>query len=153
MKSSINLWRWSKKYIFIIIFIIILNFILQWLYSYIALFVEYAFAILGNENTNTNLPAFLINFFDSFKEPLTIILVVGIAMILLQLFRSALRFLDGYLRARGTEYIGYDMRTKIYNHTIDLSYNYHNNSDIGDLIQRSTSDVDTASSFICSKFP
>lgn len=153
MKSSINLWRWSKKYIFIILFIIILNFILQWLYSYIALFVEYAFAILGNENTSTNLPTFLINFFASFKEPLTIILVVGIAMILLQLFRSFLRFLDGYLRAKGTEYIGYDMRTKIYNHTIDLSYNYHNNSDIGDLIQRSTSDVDTASSFICSQLP
>ena len=153
MKKSKNLWQWSKKYLYIVLIIIALNFILQWLYSYIALFVEYAFAVLGNENSEVNLPRFLLNFFNYFKEPLTIVLVVGITMILLQLLRSFLRFLDGYLRARGTELIGYDMRTKLYNHIIDLSYSYHNNSDIGDLIQRSTSDVDTASSFICSQFP
>ena len=47
MKSSKNLWIWAKKYIPIILFIIILNFILQWLYSYIALFVEYAFVKRG----------------------------------------------------------------------------------------------------------
>lgn len=153
MKSSKNLWIWAKKYIPIILFIIILNFILQWLYSYIALFVEYAFVILGNENSDVNLPTFLINFFNSFSDTLTIILVVGITMVLLQLFRSFLRFLDGYYRAKGTELIAYDMRTKLYNHIIDLSYSYHNNSDIGDLIQRSTSDIDTSSSFICSQFP
>ena len=153
MKKSKSLWQWSKKYLYIVLIIIALNFILQWLYSYIALFVEYAFAVLGNENSEVNLPRFLLNFFNYFKEPLTIVLVVGITMILLQLLRSFLRFLDGYLRARGTELIGYDMRTKLYNHIIDLSYSYHNNSDIGDLIQRSTSDVDTASSFICSQFP
>lgn len=153
MKKSKNLWQWSKKYLYIVLIIIALNFILQWLYSYIALFVEYAFVVLGNENSEVNLPRFLLNFFNYFKEPLTIVLVVGITMILLQLLRSFLRFLDGYLRARGTELIGYDMRTKLYNHIIDLSYSYHNNSDIGDLIQRSTSDVDTASSFICSQFP
>lgn len=153
MKSSINLWRWAKKYIYIILVVIALNFILQWLYSYIALFVKYAFAILGQETNDVNLPKFLINFFNSFEDILTIVLVVGIAMVLLQLFRSFLRFLDNYLRQKGTEMIAYDMRTKLYNHIIDLPYSYHNNSDIGDLIQRSTSDVDTASSFICSQFP
>lgn len=153
MKKSINLWRWSKKYLFLVIFIIVLNFVLQYLYSYIAILVELATSVLGNENSSVNLPSFLIDFFLSFEKPLTIILVIGISMVLLQLFRSILRFLDGYLRAYGTEHIGYDMRTKIYNHVLDLPYTYHNNLDIGDLIQRSTSDIDTSSSFICSQFP
>lgn len=153
MKKSINLWRWSKKYLFLVIFIIVLNFVLQYLYSYIAILVELATSVLGNENSSVNLPSFLIDFFLSFEKPLTIILVIGVTMVLLQLFRSILRFLDGYLRAYGTEHIGYDMRTKIYNHVLDLPYTYHNNLDIGDLIQRSTSDIDTSSSFICSQFP
>lgn len=153
VKKSINLWRWSKKYLFLVIFIIVLNFVLQYLYSYIAILVELATSVLGNENSSVNLPSFLIDFFLSFEKPLTIILVIGISMVLLQLFRSILRFLDGYLRAYGTEHIGYDMRTKIYNHVLDLPYTYHNNLDIGDLIQRSTSDIDTSSSFICSQFP
>lgn len=153
MKKSINLWRWSKKYLFLVIFIIVLNFVLQYLYSYIAILVELATSVLGNENNSVNLPSFLIDFFLSFEKPLTIILVIGVSMVLLQLFRSILRFLDGYLRAYGTEHIGYDMRTKIYNHVLDLPYTYHNNLDIGDLIQRSTSDIDTSSSFICSQFP
>lgn len=153
MKKSINLWRWSKKYLFLVIFIIVLNFVLQYLYSYIAILVELATSVLGNENSSVNLPSFLIDFFLSFEKPLTIILVIGVSMVLLQLFRSILRFLDGYLRAYGTEHIGYDMRTKIYNHVLDLPYTYHNNLDIGDLIQRSTSDIDTSSSFICSQFP
>ena len=88
MKKSKSLWQWSKKYLYIVLIIIALNFILQWLYSYIALFVEYAFAVLGNENSEVNLPRFLLNFFNYFKEPLTIVLVVGITMILLQLLRS-----------------------------------------------------------------
>ena len=120
MKKSINLWRWSKKYLFLVIFIIVLNFVLQYLYSYIAILVELATSVLGNENSSVNLPSFLIDFFLSFEKPLTIILVIGISMVLLQLFRSILRFLDGYLRAYGTEHIGYDMRTKIYNHVLDL---------------------------------
>lgn len=153
VKKSINLWRWSKKYLFLVIFIIVLNFVLQYLYSYIAILVELATSVLGNENSSVNLPSFLIDFFLSFEKPLTIILVIGVSMVLLQLFRSILRFLDGYLRAYGTEHIGYDMRTKIYNHVLDLPYTYHNNLDIGDLIQRSTSDIDTSSSFICSQFP
>ncbi len=153
MKKSINLWRWSKDIIFILIVILAINFILQWLYSYIALFVQYAFALLGNEETSANLPSFLVRIFNSSSDILTNILIICIAMIILQLVRSLFRFLDGYLRGRGTEVIAYNMRTKIYDKVIDLPYTYQNNSDIGDLIQRSTSDVDTASSFISSQFP
>lgn len=147
------LWRWSKKYALIIIFIIILNFVLQWLYSYISLFVQVAFDVLGKESGNINLPNFLLDFFYSFKEPIKIIIVIAIAMILLQASRSFMRFLDGYIRGKTTENIGYDMRVTMYNHIGDLSYSYHNQSDIGDLIQRCTSDIDTSSSFISSQFP
>lgn len=147
------LWRWSKKYAIIILFIIILNFILQWLYSYISLFVQVAFSVLGRESENINLPQFLLNFFYSFSEPLKIVISIAVTIVVLQASRSLMRFLDGYLRGRTTENIGYDMRVKMYNHIGDLSYTYHNQSDIGDLIQRCTSDIDTSASFISGQFP
>ena len=45
------------------------------------------------------------------------------------------------------------MRLKIYDHVMNLSFSYHNHSDIGDLIQRSTSDVDQTASFISGMVP
>src|SRR5690606_26463072 len=38
-------------------------------------------------------------------------------------------------------------------HIQDLSYTYHNNVDTGDLIQRTTSDIDTVKGFLSAQFP
>ena len=74
-------------------------------------------------------------------------------MIILQAIRSVMRFIDNYWQGALAQYLGYDMRTKIYNHVCNLPYSYHNNADIGDLIQRSTSDVDQISTFVSAQVP
>jgi ATP-binding cassette subfamily B protein len=43
------------------------------------------------------------------------------------------------------------MRMKLYKHIQDLSYQYHNNTDTGDLIQRVTSDVETTTNFLATR--
>ena len=52
---------WSKHYLGYIIALLVLFALLQWLYSYLPIFVQYSFKVLGyNEgNLNTTLPKFL----------------------------------------------------------------------------------------------
>lgn len=154
MSGIKKLWKWSRKYLFLIIIIVTLSTILQWLYAYLPLFVQYAFERLGQSGEQrADLPQFLLNWYDNMPDVLTCLLVVGLSMIVLQTFRSILRFLDNYYQGALSHYMGYDMRVAIYDHVMDLSYTYHNHSDIGDLIQRSTSDVDQTSTFVASQVP
>ncbi len=154
MKGIKKIWQWSKKYFWLIVFIVVLCTILQWLYAYLPLFVQYAFERLGQTSEQkTDLPVFLLNWYNGIGDTLTCLLVVGLSMICLQFVRSIMRFTANYYEGALAQYIGHDMRLKIYDHVMDLSYSYHNHSDIGDLIQRSTSDVDQTSVFVSSQIP
>lgn len=150
-----NLWKWGKHYLWLIFIIVALSTILQWLYAYLPLFVQYAFERLGygGAEASADLPKFLLNWYNNIPNTLTCLLFVGLSMIALQAVRSIMRFIDNYYQGALAQYIGYDMRLKIYDHVMDLSYSYHNRSDIGDLIQRSTSDVEQTSTFISSMVP
>ncbi|MCM1130146.1 MAG: ABC transporter ATP-binding protein/permease [Roseburia sp.] len=154
MNGIKKLWKWSKKYLWLVILIVALSTILQWLYAYLPLFIQYAFERINQvTEQKTDLPRFLLNWYNNIDDMLTCLLMVGISMIALQAVHSVLRFLDNYYEGALAHYIGYDLRIKIYDHVMSLSYTYHNHSDIGDLIQRSTSDVDQTSTFISSMIP
>ena len=64
-----------------------------------------------------------------------------------------MRFISNYLQGYIAQRLGYDMRTKMYQHICDLPFSYHNNADLGDLIQRSTSDIDQTSNFVAVQIP
>lgn len=154
MNGIKKLWKWSKKYLWLVLIIIALSTLLQWLYAYLPLFIQYAFERINQATEiKTDLPQFLLNWYNNFDDLLTCLLIVGLSMIVLQTVRSIMRFLDNYYQGALAHYIGYDLRLKIYDHVMNLSYTYHNHSDIGDLIQRSTSDVDQTSTFISSMIP
>lgn len=154
MNGIKKLWKWSKKYLWLVLLIVALSTILQWLYAYLPLFIQYAFERINQvTEQKTDLPKFILNWYNNIDDMLTCLLMVGISMVALQAVRSVLRFLDNYYQGALAHYIGYDLRIKIYDHVMSLSYTYHNHSDIGDLIQRSTSDVDQTSTFISSMIP
>lgn len=154
MKGIKRIWEWSKKYVWLVVLIVVLSSVLQWLYAYLPLFVQYAFERLGQSaGKKTDLPAFLLQWYDNIEDVLTCLLMVGASMIVLQAIRSVMRFLDNYYQGALAQYMGYDMRLKIYDHVMDLPFSYHSHSDIGDLIQRSTSDVDQVSTFVSSMVP
>ena len=146
--------EWSRRYIPLFIAIIALSILLQWLYSYLPLFVQYSFAVLGyGDIDKVALPSFLINLFKTGDTTLNIILMVSVSMVLLQAIRSVLRFIDNYMQGALTQYIGHRLRCKLYKHICSLSFSFHKNSDVGDLIQRSTSDIDQVSNFVSQQVP
>lgn len=151
MRDIKLLWKWGKRYIVTIIVVVFLAIFLQYLYSYIPLFVQYAIKVLEDGTSKVNLPKFIIDFFNFGKTPLEIILYVAIGIVLLQFVRLVLRFIHNYMKGALTEAISRDMRVALYDHIQTLSYTYHNKADTGDLIQRCTSDIDTSSGFISNK--
>lgn len=153
MRYLIKILEWSKKYLWIFFLIIFLNTILQWLYSYLPLFISYVFKVLEGSSSTIALPQFLINWYETYSDVLVIILMVSISMVVLQACRSVMRFFCNYYQGALAQYIGYDLRVKIYDKVTSLSYTYHNKADVGDLIQRSTTDVTRISDFMSRTIP
>ena len=148
------LFKWSKPHILLMMVILFLTIIIPVTYSYVPQFVKYIFdyILLPNPDASNSLPDFLKDFFNSFED-LQSVLVVGITLVIFQLCRGLLMFINGILKGIYSEKIAYDMRTKLYKHIQDLSFSYHNSIDTGDFIQRCTSDIDTIKNFISAQLP
>lgn len=148
-----KLFKWGKKYIFSMIILISLLVLLQFLFSYLPLFISFALSKLPGNETETTMPKFLVEFLNGFGDFKKVILMTGVCMVCLQAVRSLMRYTSNYLTGKITQDISKDMKIKMYDHITELSYTFHNNADTGDLIQRCTSDIDTASTFIANQFP
>ena len=66
----------------------------------------------------------------------------------LQVIRFLFRFIELSIRGFVRHTMGQNLRLKMYEHIQKLPYKFHNNTDSGDLIQRSTSDIETSVNFL-----
>ena len=98
-----------------------------------------------------NLPSFVVTFFRQDTEVLNIILRIAAALLILQVFRFSLRFFEMWIKGALLEKMAEKMRIGLYGHIQDLDYEFHNNADTGDLIQRCTTDVETTTTFFNNK--
>jgi ATP-binding cassette subfamily B protein len=68
---------------------------------------------------------------------------VSLGLVLLALTQGAFTFLGGRLAAQTAEGIARTLRNYLYDHIQKLTFTYHDQSQTGELLQRTTSDVDT----------
>lgn len=153
MKNIMTLFKWGKKNWIYILIVMMTTIVLQFLYSFIPLFIRYGIQALEEQAINVNLPSFILDILKTYQDTVSLLLMLAIMMIVVQFIRSILRFTDSYLRGVARENIAIDMRNKMYSHVAQLSYTYQNNSDTGDLIQRCTSDIEASSTFIAARVP
>ena len=85
--------------------------------------------ILGNESAAQSLPLVALGF-------------LGLAVV-----TGVFTFLSGTLAARTSESIAQRLRNYIYDHIQRLTFTYHDQTKTGELIQRSTSDIDAVRRF------
>ena len=156
-----SLMKLAKGHVWGYVILIILTIIHRFSYSYVPLFTQYIIRTLTlHLDTNpispdlqkVNLPAFVVNFFESGETVLTIVLLVAITLVFYQAMRYILMYFELTLRGRIQESITKKLRNRLYDHIQNLSYKYHNNADSGDLIQRVTSDVETTTGFVVLQF-
>ncbi len=152
MKKVKMLFKWGIKYWYMTVFVLFTTVILQYLYSEIPLFIQYGIKVLEGATPDVGLQKIFLEILKKYDDIITILLCLAIFIVSLQGVRSVLRFLDSYTKNKMNENIAKDLRDSIYKHVDKLSYSYHNNVDTGDLIQRCTTDVETTSRFVSSRF-
>lgn len=126
-------------------------------YSLIPLFTQYLLRLLllqpgisepGLVLSAVNLPSFMIQFFEASQVVTEQILRIAILLMALQFVRFTFRFIELYIRGFVQHTLGQNLRVNMYKHIQSLPFKFHNNSDSGDLIQRSTSDIETTVRFL-----
>lgn len=79
---------------------------------------------------------------------MNVLLLVALGFIGLALGQGAFTFVSGVLAAQTGEGVAQRLRNYLYDHIQRLSFAYHDVTKTGDLIQRSTSDVETVRRFL-----
>ena len=153
MKKVGKLLKWLRPSAGLFLLVSLLSVVLPFTYSYVPQFIKYVFDhVLDSTDAPNTLPIFLQNFFAQYAG-LKCVIIISLVLFIFQLLRGILIFVNGCVKGRLSENIAFDMRNKLYRHIQDLSYEYHNTVDAGDLIQRCTSDIDTIKSFISRQLP
>lgn len=153
MKKVGKLFNWLKPSIWLFILVSLLSIVLPLTYSYVPQFIKYVFDhVLDSTSAPNTLPIFIQNFFSQYAG-LKCVIIISIVLLIFQILRGILLFVNGCVKGRLSENIAFDMRNKLYRHIQNLSYSYHNTVDAGDLIQRCTSDLETIKSFISRQLP
>jgi ATP-binding cassette, subfamily B, bacterial len=79
--------------------------------------------------------------------PLQTLLLIGLGFVVLAALEGGFTFFSGRLAAMAAEGIAYRLRNYMFDHIQRLSFRYHDKNQTGDLLQRSTSDVDAVRRF------
>ena len=113
--------------------------------SYIPLFVEYIVdSVLGSQEPK--LPGWIVQlvFAEDYRLHL---LYAAAGLAIFAIFRGSLMIANQIFKAKFAEKIAMNLRNTMYEHLQNLSYQFHNDADTGDLIQRCTTDIDTVRMF------
>ncbi len=103
-------------------------------------------ATLARTGTMLLLGYFVDNILPS-EEISRLLPVVALGFVLLALVQGVFTFLSGRLAAQTAEGITLRLRNYLFDHIQRLSFTYHDHTPTGELIQRSTSDVDAVRRF------
>ncbi|NLG37125.1 MAG: ABC transporter ATP-binding protein [Clostridiales bacterium] len=78
--------------------------------------------------------------------------IPGVLLVCVMLLQGVFMFLRGRTVSMGAETVARSMRNRLYDHLQRLPYDYHVKAETGDLIQRSTTDVETVRRFFSAQF-
>ncbi len=81
-----------------------------------------------------------------------LILILAGAIIAVALVRAVFSFYQGYLTAKISQGVAYDLRNALYEKIQKLSFSYHDRTQTGQLLTRVTSDVELAQQFLGTAF-
>jgi len=113
---------------------------------YLAATASLAIAALAKTSTYLLLRHFVDNILGK-EAAVTTLLLVGLGFVGLALMEGGFSFLSGRLASLTAEGIALRLRTYLFDHIQRLTFAYHDKTQTGELIQRSTSDVDAIRRF------
>lgn len=82
------------------------------------------------------------------NKNLTLVIELALAIVAIALLRAVFSFLQGYLSAKVSQGVAFDLRNVLYEQIQRLSFSYHDQAQTGQLLTRVTSDVDLVQHFL-----
>jgi ATP-binding cassette subfamily B protein len=146
MKRFKQFYQWMKGYMHLYIGAVIFLFALQYFRTLTPLFIQHIVSFIFDDE-----PSALPNFIQRLVAADTVnrqLMLVALFSVALTLLRVVLFFSHRVLGATFAETVAYRMRNRIYDTLQNLSFTYHSHAETGDLIQRSTTDVETYRNFV-----
>src|SRR5690606_37654052 len=95
-----------------------------------------------------NLPRIILDFINLNNEVMQVVVRIIVALIIWQFTRYFALFFENLYKGKLSENVARKLRIESYDHIQNLTYEYHNNVDSGDLIQRVTSDIEITKDFV-----
>jgi ATP-binding cassette, subfamily B, multidrug efflux pump len=77
-----------------------------------------------------------------------VVLTLAAAIVGIAVLQAIFTFLQGYLTARVSQGVAYDLRNDLYSKIQSLSFSYHDKAQTGQLLTRATSDVNLVQQFL-----
>ncbi|NLM42742.1 MAG: ABC transporter ATP-binding protein [Clostridiales bacterium] len=154
MKNFKLLWDFMKGYR-ILYLSSILSIGLATMFSFLSpLVISYTIdTIIGG--VETDVPIWIAKIIDSIGGIETLrakLWLCSIAIILLSILNGIFTYYKGKWSAIASEVTAKKMKDALYDRLQNVTYDYHNKAETGDLIQRCTSDVDTVRRFLLMQF-
>ena len=146
MKRLKQLKQWTKGYGFIFLGAVVVLFSLQYFRTLTPLFIQHIIDYIFGDEASA-LPPFIRRIVAADTAPRALLLV-ALFSVFFTLFRVVLFFLHRVLTSNFAETVARNLRNKLYNKLQNLSFTYHSHAETGDLIQRTTTDVETYRVFI-----
>ncbi|MDY0277329.1 MAG: ABC transporter ATP-binding protein [Acholeplasma sp.] len=135
------------------LFVVVLTVFHRLTYSYVPLFSQLLIQKLdvNASQEDINLPKFILDFVNQYTDIISVVVSIIVMLLIWQTLRYIFMYVENLTKGYLGENVGKNIRVHSYNHIQNLSYEYHNNVDSGDLIQRVTSDIESTTTFVSAR--
>ena len=149
MKTFKLFGRYIKKYWAMFIVTVLLVVGLNYIRSIIPKLTSAFVAIVENKPLNeSEIPAFLLPFFNNISGVSNFLLVNAILIVVIAFVREIINIIVDVNIYKLSEIVGCKAQIEYFNKVQNLPYSYLNRAETGDLIQRSTQDINRFKKFI-----
>lgn len=149
MKTFKLFGRYIKKYWFMFIFTVLLVVFLNYVRSIIPKLTSAFVAIIENKPINeSEIPAFLLFFYNNANGIASFLLTNAILIVCIAFVREIINIIVDVNIYKLSEIVGCKAQIEYFNKVQNLPYSYLNHAETGDLIQRSTQDINRFKRFI-----
>ena len=123
---------------------------LKYLKPYVGLSLLALAALLLSTGGDLLVPAISQRIIDQgiAAKDLQLVITLSLVIVGIALLRAVFSFLQGYLGAKVSQGVAFDLRNVLYEQIQRLSFSYHDQAQTGQLLTRVTSDVDLVQHFL-----
>lgn len=147
MREIRTVLRWLKKSYLSLFITLVLLVVLTYTRTIVPQFIAFTTDAILLNNSST-FPKILGDYILSFNTDAKQLIVLGIMLVIFQIFRAALMYLRRFTGVFYTENTMYKLRNQMFYRLQRLSISYYKERNLGEILQKTSTDLDAVRNFI-----